>query len=83
MLASPGLGRKIGGMDRATAIEQIRNACNGLSTGITSIHPLTPALADQPTQDEIFKALYELTKNVEIVKKQLLKLQRRDESSAL
>ncbi len=70
-------------MDRPTAIEQIRAACNSLSSGITGIHPLVPGLADQPTQDEIFKALFELTKNVETVKKQLLKLQRRDESSAL
>ena len=70
-------------MDRPTAIEQIRAACNSLSAGITGIHPLVPALADQATQDEIFKALFELTKNVETVKKQILKLQRRDESSAL
>ncbi len=70
-------------MDRATATAQIRTACNALSTGITSIHPLIPALADQPTQDEIFKALYELTKQVEVVKKQLLRLERRDDSGAL
>ncbi len=70
-------------MDRASAIQQIRAACNNLSAGITSIHPLTPALADQPTQDELFKALYELTKHVETIKKQLLKLERRDDSAAL
>ena len=70
-------------MDRATAIQQIRNACNQLSSGVTSIHPLVPGLADQPTQDEIFKALFELTKNVETVKKHLLKLEKRDDSGAL
>jgi hypothetical protein len=70
-------------MDRAAAIEEIRTACNTLSGGITGLHKLIPALADQPTQDEIFKALFELTKNVEVVKKQLLKLQRRDDSAAL
>jgi hypothetical protein len=70
-------------MDRAAATAQIRTACNALSAGITSIHPLVPALADQPTQDEIFKALFELTKQVETVKKQLLKLERRDENAAL
>ena len=47
------------------------------------MHPLVPALNDQPTQDEIFKALFELTKNVETIKKQLLKLQKRDESAEL
>jgi hypothetical protein len=70
-------------MDRATAISQIRAACNQLSAGVTSIHPLVPALADQPTQDEVFKALFELTKHIETVKKQLLRLERRDESAAL
>jgi hypothetical protein len=70
-------------MDRATAITQIRAACTTLASTVTSIHPLTPSLADQPTQDEIFKALYELTKNVETVKKHLLKLERRDDSAVL
>lgn len=70
-------------MDRPTAIEQIRSACNQLSGTITAIHPLIPALADQPTQDELFKTLYELTKQVEVVKKQLLKLQRKDDSTVL
>jgi hypothetical protein len=70
-------------MDRTTAIQQIRTACNQLSAGVTSIHPLVGGLADQPTQDEIFKALFELTKNVETVKKQLLRLEKRDESGLL
>jgi hypothetical protein len=70
-------------MDRAAAIQQIRTACTEIAGRVTGIHPLTPALADQPTQDEIFKALYELTKQVETVKKLLLKLERRDDSAAL
>jgi len=70
-------------MDRRTALEQIRAACNSLAAGVTSIHPLVPALADKPTQDEIYKALFALTKDVEVVKKQLLKLERKDESSEL
>src|SRR5437016_4550301 len=82
-LPGKGASRHTSPMDRATAIQQIRNACNALSAGVTGIHPLVPGLADQPTQDELFKALYELTKNIETVKKQLLKLERRDESAAL
>lgn len=70
-------------MDRTTAIQQIRASCNAISSGVTGIHPLVPGLADQPTQDEIFKTLFELTKNVETIKKQLLKLERRDDSGAL
>jgi len=70
-------------MDRPTAIQQIREACNALSAGVTSIHPLLPALADEPTKSEIVKALFELTKNVEVVKKQVMRLEKRDDSALL
>jgi hypothetical protein len=80
-LAECGQSRIIGLMDRPTATSQIRTICNDLSAGITRIHPLLPALDDEPTKGEIIKALFELTKNVEVVKKQLMKLERRDDSS--
>jgi hypothetical protein len=70
-------------MDRPTAIQQIRAACNLLSSGVTGIHPLLPALDDDATKGEIIKALFELTKNVEVVKKQILRLEKRDESAEL
>jgi hypothetical protein len=70
-------------MDRPTAIHQIREICNALSGDVTRIHPLVPGLADKETQDEIYKALFALTRDIEIVKKQLLKLERRDDSSVL
>lgn len=70
-------------MDRATAIQQIREACNGLAAGVTRMHPLLPALADEPTKAEIIKALFELTKQVETVKKQVMRLEKRDESELL
>jgi hypothetical protein len=70
-------------MDRPTAIAQIRAACNALSAGVTSIHPLLPALDDPPAKAEIIKALFELTKSVEVVKKQVMRLEKRDGSSLL
>ena len=70
-------------MDRITAIQQIRTACNQLSAGVTSIHPLLPALADEATKSEIVKALFELTKNIEVVKKQIMRLEKRDDSALL
>jgi len=70
-------------MDRPTAIRDIRERCNNIAGAVTGLHPLVPMLADKPTQDEIYKALFALTREVEVVKKQLLKLERRDESSAL
>ena len=70
-------------MDRATAISEIRAACNNVAAGITSIHPLLPSLNDEPTKSEIVKALFELTKNVEVVKKQVMRLEKRDDSMLL
>ena len=70
-------------MERADAIRQMRELILEVGSSVTKLHPLVPGLADQPTQDEVFKALYELTKHVETVKKQLLRLERRDESSEL
>lgn len=70
-------------MDRSTAIQQIRDACNQLASGVTRIHPLLPALGDEATRNEIIKAIFELTKNVETVKKQVMRLEKRDDSALL
>ena len=70
-------------MERHVAIRKIREQANQIAANVTAIHPLVAGLADPPTQGEVFKALYELTKNVEVVKKQLLKLEKGDASSAL
>ncbi|MDQ3622452.1 MAG: hypothetical protein M3463_08200 [Verrucomicrobiota bacterium] len=70
-------------MDRSTALAEIRAACNQVAAGVTKIHPLLPALEDEPTKAEIIKALFELTRHVETVKKQLMKLEKRDESGLL
>jgi predicted metal-dependent enzyme (double-stranded beta helix superfamily) len=71
------------GMDRATASQQIRDHCNAASAAITKIHPLLNALGDEATKGEIVKALYELTKNVEVVKKQIMRLEKRDDTTLL
>jgi hypothetical protein len=42
-----------------------------------------PKLGDAAAQGEIYKALFELTKQVEVVKKHLLKLEKRDDSTVL
>jgi len=82
-LAANTIHRMIGGMDRAAAISQIRAACNELASGITAMHPLLSALDDEPTKAEIIKALFELTRNVETVKKQVMRLEKRDDSALL
>ncbi|HEX8295550.1 MAG TPA: hypothetical protein VF593_04580 [Chthoniobacteraceae bacterium] len=70
-------------MDRTTAIQHIRDACNEIAGGITRLHPLLPSLDDEPTKSEIIKALFDLTRNVEIVKKQVMRLEKRDDSGLL
>jgi len=70
-------------MDRQQAIREIRERVNQIASGVTAIHPQVPGLADAPTQAELFKALFELTKQVEVIKKHLLKLERRDDSTVL
>ncbi len=70
-------------MERPEAIQHIRAAALQIAVSVTSIHPLVPKLADAPTQAELIKALYELTKQVEVVKKHLLKLEKRDDSAVL
>ena len=47
------------------------------------MHPLLSALDDEPTKAEIIKALFELTRNVETVKKQVMRLEKRDDSALL
>jgi hypothetical protein len=70
-------------MDRATASQQIKDACNTVGIAVMKIHPALPGLQDEPTKAEIVKALFEITKNVEIVKKQVMRLEKRDDSALL
>ena len=70
-------------MDKAAAIKQIRDVCNNVARELMRIHPAVPALAEKEAQDEIFKTLFELTKQVEIIKKRLAKLEAKDESPLL
>jgi hypothetical protein len=65
------------------AIQDIRERAIQIATHVTAIHPLVKNLADPPTETELFKALFELTKQVEVIKKHLLKLERRDDSAVL
>lgn len=64
-------------------IQDIRERANLIASQVTAIHPLVSKLADAATQAELLRALFELTKQVEIVKKHLLKLEHRDDSTAL
>jgi hypothetical protein len=68
-------------MDRSEAISSMRATCNQLSAAVTSLHPLVPQLHAPAAQSEIIKALFELTKQVEVVKKHLIRLEKDDGST--
>ncbi|MGZ8901125.1 MAG: hypothetical protein ACXW3Z_13610 [Limisphaerales bacterium] len=65
------------------AIAELRTKSEEIGRIVTSMHPVVPKLGDAPAQGEIYKALFELTKQVEVVKKHLLKLEKRDDSTVL
>ena len=70
-------------MDKPTAIRQIREVCNNVARELMRLHPAVPALADKEAQDEVYKTIFELTKNVEIIKKRLARLEAKDDSALL
>ena len=70
-------------MDRDTAVSQIRKACHGISLELMKINPAVCTLGDKEAQDEIYRAVFELTKEVETIKKRLARLERSDESRDL
>ncbi len=70
-------------MDRPAACEEIKSRCKAIALELMRIHPQVPALADKDTQDALYAALYELTKQLEIVKKRVIRLEQRDDSTEL
>ena len=70
-------------MSNPEVISELRRLAQDIGTCVTRMHPLTGQLDDAPTRAELLKALFELTKQVEVVKKHLLKLEKRDGSTTL
>ena len=69
--------------DAPNSVSQMRQRIDQISKLVTELHPLTPKLGKPEAQNEILKALFELTKQVEVVKKQLLRIEKGDESKLL
>jgi len=70
-------------MQRNEAIEKIQEACKQIALQMMKIQPAVSHLNDQGTQDDIFKASYQLTIELETIKKKLIRLQKRDDSEEL
>jgi hypothetical protein len=70
-------------MQRNEAIQQIQEACKQIALQMMKISPALPSLQDEETQGDIIKASYQLTIELETIKKKLIKLQNRDDSAEL
>ena len=70
-------------MDRTAAIAHIQDSAKTIALAMMKIHPALPKLGDAETQGDCIKALHEMTVQLEIIKKKLIKLQKTDDSSLL
>ena len=69
-------------MNRAEASEKIKAHCKTIALEMMDLNPIITHLDDQETQEALFEASYELTKQLEIIKKRVIKLERRGDASA-
>jgi hypothetical protein len=70
-------------MEKPAAIQQIRDACREIARQLMRIHPAVPHLGHAETQEAIYKALHQLTVELETVKKQAGRLERDDAGTLL
>jgi hypothetical protein len=70
-------------MESSEANSQMKARADQIARLVTEMHPLTPKLRNAEAQNEILRALFELTRQVEIVKKQLLRAAKKDDSTLL
>lgn len=61
-------------MTKPEGIDEIKKSCNAISRELMRIHPAVAVLENKEAQDDMFKILFELTKNVESIKKLMRKL---------
>ena len=65
-------------MDRSKASEKIKESCKTIALEMMELNPAIASLDDSETQEALFEASYELTKQLEVIKKRVIKLERCD-----
>jgi len=70
-------------MIREEAITKIEGACKAIALEMMKITPAARHLGDEATTGDIVKAAYQLTIQLEIIKKKLIQLKGRDDSTLL
>jgi len=70
-------------MDSTQAIAQIEAACLQISLQMMKVHPAVAHLGDEATQSDVIKSAHQLTVELEVIKKKLIQLKGRDDSTDL
>jgi len=70
-------------MNREAAIAKIEDACKMIALEMMKITPTARLLGDEEIAGEVMKASYQLTIQLEIIKKKLIQLKGRDDSGEL
>ena len=70
-------------MDQNEAITQIEDACKTISLAMMKVTPAARHLGDEEIQSMVTESAYKLTIELEIIKKQLIRLKGRDDSTEL
>lgn len=70
-------------MTHEEAHEVIWASCDTMSRELMKLNPAIPSVPDEDTRKVLFETVYRLTQDVETIKKRLLKLRNRDDSSLL
>ena len=65
------------------AIERIEAACKTIALEMMKVTPAARHLGDEETTADVVKAAYQLTIELEVIKKKLIKLKGRDDSTLL
>ncbi len=70
-------------MERDAAIAQIEDACKTISLAMMKVMPAVRHLADEETQADVLKSAHQLTVELEVIKKKMIRLKGRDDSAEL
>ena len=70
-------------MSQEKSIETIQEACKQIALQFMKIHPAVPGLGHEETQATCLKTLHNMTTELEVMKKHLIILQKRDDSTEL
>ncbi|MEN8716146.1 MAG: hypothetical protein ABF384_14630 [Verrucomicrobiales bacterium] len=70
-------------MDRDEAVDKIEAACKVIALEMMKVTPAARSLGDEEVTANIVKASYQLTVELEVIKKKLIQLKGRDDSSEL